>query len=232
MACAVACVAAAEAPGPSDRPLTYPETRTVDVVEAHHGIKVADPYRWMEDVDAPDVKAWIAAQNRLTFRYLAEIHARGPIKRRLTDLWNYPRYNTPTKRGGRYFFSKNDGLQNQSVLYVADSLDGQPRVLLDPNKLSEDGTIALSGSAVSEDGKRLAYGLSSAGSDWIEYKVRNVDTGKDLVDHLKWIKFSGASWTRDGKGFFYSRYDKPAGDQLQDVNYHHKLYYHRQGNRI
>jgi prolyl oligopeptidase len=207
--------------------IAYPVAKTGDVIDDYHGVKVADPYRWMEDLDSPEVKAWVDAENKLTFGYLAEIPARESIKKRLTELWNYERYTAPTKHGGRYFFFKNDGLQNQSVLYVTDSLAGEPRVLLDPNKLSRDGTIALADAAVSDDGKRLAYGLSAAGSDWVEYKVRRVDTGEDLTDHLKWIKFSGASWRKDGLGFYYSRYDEPADPtKLQSVNYFQKLYYH------
>ena len=213
----------------STRPLAYPTTDTVDLVEDLHGVKIADPYRWMEDLESPELKAWIDAQNRVTFGYLEQIPARRRINQRLTNLWNYEKYGTPFQRGGRYFFSKNDGLQNQYVLYVTDSLQAEPRVLLNPNELSEDGTVALAGMSVSEDGKLLAYGLSEAGSDWVEYHVRDIDTGRDLPDLIKWVKFSGASWTRDGQGFFYSRYDEPTGDAFADANYYHKLYYHRLG---
>ncbi len=227
----LACVATTNAQPArvGDHPLVYPQTKTVDVVEELHGVKVADPYRWMEDLDSPEIKAWIEAQNRVTFGYLEQIAERDKINKRLTELWDYEKYGTPRQRGGRYFFSKNDGLQNQYVLYVAESLDAEPRVLLNPNELSEDGTIALAGTAVSEDGKLLAYGLSEAGSDWVEYHVREVDTGRDLPDQLKWIKFSGASWSKDGQGFFYSRYDEPRGDKLAEANYYQKLYYHRLG---
>jgi len=213
----------------ADRPLTYPQARTVDVVEDLHGTPVADPYRWMEDLDSPEVAEWIAAENEVTFGYLEQIPERDEIRERLTKLWDYEKYGVPGKKGDRYFFSKNDGLQNQSVLYVADSLDAEPRVLLNPNTLSEDGTVALSGTSISEDGKLLAYGLAEAGSDWVEYRVRDIDTGKDLPDHLKWIKFSGAAWAKDGKGFYYSRYDEPKGDKLQEANYFQKLCYHRIG---
>ena len=208
----------------------YPVTPKVDQADDYHGTKVADPYRWLEETDAPQTKAWVAAQNKVTFAYLEQIPARNQIKQRLTQLWNYERYGVPVKIGGRYFFTRNDGLQNQSVLYTTRSLATEPAVLLDPNLLSTDGTVALSGSEVSDDGKRLAYGLSTAGSDWQEWKVRDVETGKDLPDHLKWVKFSGASWTKDGQGFFYSRYDEPKETtRLRGLNYFHKLYYHRLG---
>ena len=231
IAALLACVGTADAQPArmSDRPLVYPRTKTVDVVEELHGVRIADPYRWMEDLDSPELKAWIDAQNEVTFGYLEQIPERQRINQRLTELWDYEKYGTPYKRGGRYFFSKNDGLQNQYVLYVAESLGAEPRVLLNPNELSEDGTIALAGTSVSEDGKLLSYALSEAGSDWVEYHVRDIDTGRDLPDHLKWIKFSGASWTKDGHGFFYSRYDEPTGDKLAEANYYQKLYYHRLG---
>jgi len=228
--CIPACTGEARPEARREERLNYPVARRENVVDDYHGVKVADPYRWMEDLDSPELKAWIEAENKLTFAWLAGIPARESIKKRLTALWNHERYSPPVKRGGRYFFFKNDGLQNQSVLYVADSLAEEPRVLLDPNTLSKDGTVALAGLAVSDDGRLLAYGLSVAGSDWVEYKVRRVDTGEDLPDHLKWIKFSGASWTKDARGFYYSRYDEPADPaKLESVNYFQKLYYHRLG---
>ncbi len=208
----------------------YPVTPQTNVVETLHGVRVADPYRWLEDENAPATKAWVGAENQVTFAYLAGIPEREAIKRRLTQLWNYERYGVPVKQGGRYFFSKNDGLQNQSVLYVAESLDAAPRVLLDPNALSKDGTVALSGTAISDDGQRLAYGVAVAGSDWQEWRVRDVTTAQDLPDVIKWVKFSGASWTKDGQGFFYSRYDEPTEAQrLTKVNYFQKLYFHKLG---
>jgi len=222
-------VASAQNAGAGEAALTYPKVKTVDQVDELHGVKVADPYRWLEDLDSPETAAWVAAQNEVTFRFLGEIPARERIKERMTKLWDFERYGLPFKEGGRYFYSKNDGLQAQSVFYVLDSLDGEPRVLIDPNKLSEDGTVALAGLSISEDGKRMAYGLSTAGSDWVEYRVRDIDTGRDLDDHLKWIKFSGASWTKDGQGFYYSRFDEPKGDQLKDTNYYQKLWYHKLG---
>lgn len=209
--------------------LKYPDTRRSDQADVYQ-VRVADPYRWLEDTDSAETKAWVEAQNKVTFSYLDRIPQRTALRERLTKLWNFERYGTPEQRGGRYFYTRNDGLQNQSVLYVADALNAPPRELLDPNKLSADGTVALVGSAVSEDGRYLAYGLAAAGSDWNEWKVKNVTTGQDLPDHLRWVKFSGASWTPDNRGFFYSRYDEPkAGQELTGVNYYQKLYYHRLG---
>lgn len=208
----------------------YPPTRKVDQIDEYHGILVQDFYRWLEDPDSDETKAWVEAQNQVTFAYLNEIPEREKIKQRLTQLWDYEKYGIPFKEGKRYFYYKNDGLQNQSVLYTLTSLDAEPRVLIDPNKLSEDGTIALSGISISDDAKLMAYGLSTSGSDWQEWKIRDVETGEDISDHLKWIKFSGASWTKDNKGFFYSRYDEPnEKTKLEDVNYFQKLYYHRFG---
>lgn len=210
--------------------LDYPQTRKSDQVDDYHGVKVADLYRWLEDDNSAETKAWVEAQNKVTFGYLEQIPQRAAIKARLTELWNYERYGIPFKQGERYFIAKNDGLQNQSVLYTMTSQDAEPKLLLDPNKLSADGTVALSGYDISDDGRLMAYGLSTAGSDWQEWKVRDVNTGADLSDHIKWVKFSGASWTKDGKGFFYSRYDEPAaGAKLTGANYFHKLYYHRLG---
>jgi prolyl oligopeptidase len=210
--------------------LDYPQARKVEVVDDYHGARVADPYRWMEDLDAPAVKEWVEAENKVTFGYLATLPRRQALRQRLTELWDYERFGVPEREGGRYFFKRNDGLQNQDVLYTVETLTGEPRVLLDPNLLSPDGTIALSTYAVSEDGKQLAYALAAAGSDWIEWKVRDVASGRDLVDHIKWSKFSDGSWTKDHKGFFYSRYDEPkAGQELEDVNYFQKVYYHAVG---
>ncbi|MFC2172519.1 prolyl oligopeptidase family protein [Acidobacteriota bacterium] len=210
--------------------LQYPETRTVDHVDHYHGIDVPDPYRWLEDINSNETRVWTEAQNSLTHSYLDALPSRRRFKERITELWNYEKFGVPFKRGGRYFMTRNDGLQNQSVLYTVKSLEDEPRVLLDPNTLSEDGTIALSGHAVSEDGKYFAYGLARSGSDWQEWKVLEVETGKDLPDKIKWVKFSKASWTHDSKGFFYSRYDEPVeGEKYKGANYYHKLYYHRLG---
>lgn len=212
------------------KPLTYPESHKVEQIDDYHDIKVSDPYRWLENLDSKETKAWIEAQNQITFSYLSEIPAREQIKQRLTKLWDYEKYSIPFKEGNRYFYYKNDGLQNQSVLYTLTSLNDEPRVLLDPNLLSKDGTVALTGISLSKDGKFLAYGLSKSGSDWQEWKVRDIETGEDLSDHLQWIKFSGASWTHDSQGFFYSRYDEPnEATQFEDVNYYQKLFYHRLG---
>ncbi|MCW5555863.1 MAG: S9 family peptidase [Verrucomicrobiae bacterium] len=210
--------------------VAYPDTRQMPQVDDYHGVEVADPYRWLEDDNSAETKAWVEAQNKVTFGYLEQIPERAAIKARLTQLWNYERYGVPFKQGGRYFYAKNDGLQNQSVLYTMTSLEAEPQVLLDPNQLSADGTVALSGYTITDDGKLMAYGLSSAGSDWQEWKVRDVQTGQDLPDHVNWVKFSSASWTKDGRGFFYSRYDEPTeATKLTKANYYHKLYFHRLG---
>jgi prolyl oligopeptidase len=213
-----------------DLPLVYPQAAKVEHVDDYHGIPVSDPYRWLEDPDSQETKAWVEAENKVTFAYLEAIPARERIKERLTQLWDYEKYGVPFKKGERYFYFKNDGLQNQSVLYTLTNLDGEPTVLLDPNILSEDGTVALAGLSISENGKFLAYSLSISGSDWQEWKVREVESGQDLADDLKWSKFSGASWTQDSKGFFYSRYDEPnETTKLQDANYFQKLFYHHLG---
>jgi len=214
----------------SGTPLSYPVAKKVDQTDDYHGTKVADPYRWLEDANSLDTKAWVDAENKVTQDWLAQIPQREAIRQRLTQLWNYERYSVPYKEGGRYFFSRNDGLQNQSVLYTMKSLSDTPRMLLDPNTLAADGTVALAGMAVSPDGKLLAYSTAASGSDWNEIRVRDVDTGKDLEDHIQWVKFSSTAWTKDGKGFFYSRYDAPKeATKLADVNYFQKLYFHKLG---
>jgi prolyl oligopeptidase len=220
---------AMSAPDLQSQQCPLPRARTGNVLDDYHGTKVADPYRWLEDTDAPDTKAWVEAENCVTFAFLEKIPEREQIKQRLTKIWDYPKFGTPFKDGGRYFFFKNDGLQNQSVLYVQRTLADPPAVLLDPNRLSEDGTVALSALEVSDDGRYLAYSTSASGSDWQEFLVRDIATGRDLADHLKWVKFSGASFTKDGAGFFYSRYPQPEGAALQSVNRDMKLYYHRVG---
>ena len=207
----------------------YPVARKTDQVDDYNGVKVADPYRWLEDLDSEETRNWVEAENKLSFGYLAAIPARTPLKERLTKLWNYEKYGIPFKEGNRYFYTRNSGLQNQAVLYTVSALSAQPQMVLDPNTLSADGTVAVSGMEVSPDGKLLAYSLSASGSDWQEWKVRDVATSKDLADDLKWVKFSGVSWTRDGKGFFYSRYDEPKGDMLKGTNYFQKVYYHKLG---
>lgn len=210
--------------------LSYPLTRTVDQQDNYHGTTIADPYRWLEDANSADTHAWVEAQNRLTQSYLAQIPARDAIRQRLTKLWNFERFSVPFKEGGRYFYSRNDGLQNQSVLYTMKTLADVPRLLLDPNTLAADGTVALAGLAVSPDGKYLAYSTAASGSDWNEIRVRDIDTGKDTADHIQWVKFSNTAWLRDGSGFFYSRYDAPnEATKLADVNYFQKLYFHKLG---
>src|SRR5437764_2578771 len=218
--------AAQGAPGQT---IQYPPARKSDVVDDYHGTQVPDPYRWLEDPDAPDTRVWIDAENGITESYLAQIAQRVAIRERLTRLWNYPKYGAPFHKAGRYFFFKNDGLQNQSVLYKQTSLVADPELLLDPNVLSPDGTVALSTLAVSEDGRLLAYGTSASGSDWEELHVRDIAAARDRSDHLRWVKFSGASWTRDGQGFFYSRYPEVADKALTSVNRFQKVYYHRLG---
>ncbi|MFL5499094.1 MAG: prolyl oligopeptidase family serine peptidase [Gemmatimonadaceae bacterium] len=228
---ALLAVGAATSPAQTaSPPLTYPAAARGTQVDVYHGTSIADPYRWLEDVDAPATKEWVAAENRLTDSFLASIAERTAIRNRLTQLWNYARYSAPFKENGRYFYFQNTGLQNQSVLYVQDGRDARPRVLLDPNVLSTDGTVALSGTAASDDGRYLAYSLSTSGSDWQELHVRDVNTGRDLSDVVKWVKFSDISWTHDDKGFFYSRYDEPtSGNKMTNANRNHKLYYHRVG---
>jgi len=208
---------------------SYPVARKGDQVDDYHGVKVADPYRWLEDLDSDETRSWVDAENKLSFGFLEAIPARAAIKERITKLWNYEKYGVPFKEGNRYFYSRNSGLQNQSVLYTVTSLDGQPKLVLDPNTLSSDGTVALSGMQVSNGGKLLAYSLSASGSDWQEWKVRDVETGQDLSDDLKWVKFSGVSWTRDNSGFYYSRYDEPKSDSLKATNYFQKVYFHKLG---
>ncbi|WP_353258885.1 prolyl oligopeptidase family serine peptidase [Prochlorothrix hollandica] len=213
----------------------YPPARHDDRLHAYPGITVPDPYGWLEDPDSPETQAWVAAENAVTQGFLDTIPQRSQIQSRLTQLWNFERYGIPFRKTlptgvDRYFYFKNNGLQNQSVLYVQDGLDGESRVLLDPNLLSEDGTVALGGISVSEDGQLLAYSLSRSGSDWREWWVRDVASGDDLPDHLYWSKFSQAAWSHDHQGFYYGRYDAPqAQTQFAEANYFQKLYYHRIG---
>ena len=209
--------------------MKYPESKTVDEVDDYHGTEVADPYRWLEDPDSEDTKAWVQAQNAVTFAYLESLPTREPLQERLTELWNYERYGTPWRVENRLFWFKNDGLQNQSVLYVQDD-GGEPRVLLDPNLLSEDGTVALGGMGISPDAKYMAYSISVSGSDWRTWYVRDIDTGEDTGDLVQWSKFSGASWAHDGSGFYYSAYDPPVeGDEYEQANYNQRVWFHRLG---
>lgn len=215
-----------------DAPLKYPAAKRGDLVEDLHGTKVADPYRWLENDVRQDaeVKNWVEEQNKVTFAYIEKLPARDKIKARLTELWNYEKFTAPSKIAGRYYFSKNDGLQNQNVLYVQDSLDGKPELLLDPNGWTKDGTAALAGLSISEDGKYLAYGVAEAGSDWVNWKVMRLADKKLLEDELKWVKFSSVSWTKDNKGFFYSRFPEPAaGQKFQSLTFNQQVFYHRVG---
>jgi len=208
---------------------SYPVARKVDVVDDYFGTKVADPYRWLEDPSSPGYREWIDAENAVTGRFVSTLPDRGPLRARLTALWDYERYEVPVREGNRVFYQRNSGLQPQPVLYVVDLPRFEPRPLLDPNTLSKDGTVAVSGTVPSRDASLLAYGIAEAGSDWQEWRVKKVDTGEDLPDRIQWVKFSSAEWTPDGHGFYYSRYDAPGPNQLRDVNYFQKLYYHRLG---
>lgn len=208
--------------------INYPVTEKVDQVDEYFGVKVSDPYRWLEDDNSEETAEWVKAQNAVTNDYLAAIPFREDLVERLTEIWNYPRYRTPEKRGDLYYYRKNDGLQDQDVLYVKKGVDGEPEVLLDPNKLSEDGTVALSSWNLSKDGKYMGYMIARGGSDWQEIYVMDLETRETLEDHIEWVKFSGVSWK--GKGFYYSSYDQPEeGEELSDVNEYHKVYYHRLG---
>ena len=227
----VMTASAAEPTRPPTQP-TPPPTRRIDHVDTYHGTSVADPYRWLEDDvrESDDVAAWVEAQNEVTFGYLKQIPQRETIEKRLTTLWNYEKFGSPFKRGGRYYFYKNDGLQNQSVLYTQTTLDSEPELFLDPNQWSKDGTVALAGISFSDDGRYVTYGVAEAGSDWRTWRVMEVASRKVLNDELKWVKFSGASWTNDSRGFFYSRFDEPQeGAEFQGLNLNQQVYYHRVG---
>ncbi|HKP03917.1 MAG TPA: prolyl oligopeptidase family serine peptidase [Chthoniobacterales bacterium] len=214
----------------AEEKIAYPQPPKSDQSDDYFGTKVADPYRDLENLDSESTRKWIEAENKLTFDYLAAIPERKKINDKMTALWNYEKFTVPYHEGGRYFFSKNTGLQNQNVVYTSDKLPGEGKVLIDPNTLSADGTVALSGTDVTDDGKLMAYGIAVAGSDWQEWKVRDIETGKDLSDDVQWVKFSTASWKKDGSGFFYSRYDTPASaEQLKQANYFHKVYFHKLG---
>ena len=209
--------------------LHYPDAPRGGQTDEYHGVVVADPYRWLEDMDSPETRRWIDAENALTAEQFAKIGARVPLERRLRELWNYERWGAPSIEGPRLVVAHNDGLQNQSVLYTLNH-SGERKVLLDPNGLSKDGTVALGSSSFSNDGKRMAYGLAEAGSDWQVWRVRDVASATDAADVLHWVKFSGASWSHDDQGFYYSRFDEPKpGDELTEQNYNQKVYYHRLG---
>ena len=213
-------------------PLSYPPTKKILQTDNYHGTQVADPYRWLEDDvrESADVEAWVEAQNEVTFGYLKELPHRQAIEDRLTELWNYEKIGTPFKRGDWYYYWKNNGLQNQSVLYRQRSLDGESELVVDPNTWSKDGTVALGSVSFSEDAIHMAYSIQDGGSDWRSWRIMNVDTKEVLADELRWLKFSGVSWTKDSRGFFYSRYPAPEeGDAFQSLNKNQMVYYHRVG---
>jgi len=230
LALSAIALAAVLATGVQAQSMTYPATRKVEQTDTYHGTPVADPYRWLEDDNSAETKAWVVEQNKVTDKFLEAMPQRLPARRIYTELYNFERFGIPFQEGGRYFWSRNDGLQQQNVYYWAKSLKDSPQVALDPNAMSKDGTVALTGVVPSRDGKLLAYGVAGAGSDWQSWKVRDLATGQDLADKIDWVKFSGATWTADGKGFFYARYDAPQeGQKLTGANYFQKLYYHRLG---
>jgi prolyl oligopeptidase len=221
----VACRKAVTAPK-----LSYPVATKGTVVDDYGGTKVADPYRWMEDLDSKEIAGWIAAENHVTFAYLEKLPMRESLRKRITELWNYPKVSLPVREGGRYFYQKNTGLQRQPPLFVRATLDAEAKLVIDPNALFPDGSTSLAQWSPSPDGKLIAYGLSEGGADWETVHVRDVDGGKDLPDIVRWMRFSGISWTKDSKGFFYSRYpEPPKGKVLEAALAGHALYYHRVG---
>jgi prolyl oligopeptidase len=225
---ALAAVTAASLVVTSEAQLRYPPTRAVDQVDTYHGVRVEDPYRWLEDDTSADTAAWVEAQNAVTFAYLARIPFRAPLRQRLQRLYDYPKYTAPTRKGPWFFFSKNDGLQNQSVLYVQNGIDGAPEVLLDPNQWSADGTVRLMAFTPSRDGRHAVYARSRSGSDWWDLHVLEIATRRELSDRIEWVKVSDLAW--QGDGFYYSRYPTPpAGQELSLVNEHHQVYFHRLG---
>src|SRR5438093_8144656 len=225
--CMLACGAALLAQGSSFK---YPVPRKGDVVDNYFGTKVADPYRWMEDLNGADLKKWVDAENAITFKYLDALPLRDTLKKRITELWNYPKVTAPRYEGRHWFYNRNSGLQRQSVVFTRETLNGPETVALDPNSLSPDGSIALSRFVPAPDAQHFAYGQSEGGSDWSTYYVRELGTGKQLPDVIRWVKFSDIAWTEDGKGFFYGRYPEPrAGKALEDAVRDKKIYYHALG---
>jgi prolyl oligopeptidase len=226
----LAGLAAAAAPATPGAPRAYPPARRGAQMDEYHGVKVADPYRWMEDIDSAETRAWVAAENALSRRYLDAVPGRAQLVARLREIWNFEVWTPPERHGANWFYTHNDGLQNQAVVFVTADASNSGRVLLDPNTLSSDGTVALRDSTISNDGRLFAYALSDAGSDWQVWHVRNVDSGKDLPDTLKWSKAGSASWRKDGSGFYYTAYDRPAaGAALKSANQYEKLNFHRLG---
>jgi len=211
----------------------YPAAPRGETVDDYHGTRIADPYRWLENLDSPETRAWVAAENKLTFGFLGSLPQRSYFHDRLTTLWDFPRVGIPFKEAGRYFFSKNSGLENQARFFVQESLRAEPRVLIDPNTLAADGTVAVTATPVSPDGKWVAYSTAAAGSDWNEIRVRSVDTGADAPDLVQWVKFAEASWTKDSRGFFYSRYPQPPAEKGDSKTFsaleNQRIFYHRLG---
>ena len=214
----------------SSQPLAYPDARQDGVVDDYHGTKVADPYRWMEALDSEEVARWVAAENAVTEPYLAALPLRAHFNRRLTELWDYPRVDIPVVEGGEMFYARNSGLQRQAPIFVRSGLDVPARLVIDPNVISEDGSVSLAQWMPSPDGKLLAYGLSEGGADWRTIRVRDIASGTDLPGEVRWMRFSAISWTKDSKGFFYSRYpEPPPGKVLEAALSGHAIYYHRVG---
>lgn len=218
-----------EKKNPALTPLSYPATKKVDVIDDYFGIKIADPYRWLEDDNSEETKQWVDEQNKVTFGYLEKIPFRQQIKERLVNVWNYEKYSVPFRKGKYYFYYKNDGLQNHNVLYVQEGLNGTPRVLIDPNKFSADGTISLNGISIRKDGKYIAYNIAKSGSDWNDIIVMEIATGKVLPDTIRWVKFSSAQWK--GDGFFYSTYPAPTSHAYSGKNENNKAFYHKLGTK-
>jgi prolyl oligopeptidase len=226
----VGCALTLAVPLVAQTALKYPAPRKGDVVDNYFGTKVADPFRWMEDLNSPEVKQWVDAENGVTYKYLDTLQSRDVLKKRITELWNYPKVTAPYYEGRRWFYRRNTGLQRQSVVFSREALTGPEAVVVDPNLLSPDGSTALSGFDPAPDGQHFAYGQSEGGSDWSTYYVRELGSGKQLPDLIKWVKFSGISWTKDGKGFFYGRYpEPPAGKMLEAAVHDKKIYYHAVG---
>ncbi len=207
----------------------YPPARRDAATDDFHGTIIPDPYRWLEQPESAETQAWVAAENELTEQYLAAIPARERIKARLTELWNYPKWGVPARFGAQYFWSKNDGLQNQAVVYRAGSLDAEPTELLDPNRLSEDGTLALTSQHYSHDGALLAYGASQSGSDWQTIRVRRTADGTEFDDEISWCKFAGVAWRHDNSGFFYNRFPTPGTVAAADHSNYNRVYWHTLG---
>jgi len=205
----------------------YPSVRTDDVKDDYYGVKVSDPYRWLEDPNSEETMSWVEEENKVTFEYLNTESERENIKKRLTEVWNFPKYSVPQKEGSRYFFRKNDGLQNQFVLYMQQNLDSEPVVVLNPNEFSTDGTVSINRFSYSNDGTLIAYGLSTSGSDWKEIKIRNIDTGKDYEEIIKWSRSGGVAWKHDNSGFYYNRYPEPGTVAKEDETKYNRVYWHK-----